>query len=144
MRIRTTAPAVAPALALVCGLAVAVASGSAVAQSAQPQAGQGQAGQQGNPPPSVMRVSDEKLEAFTRAAITVQGQSRQWQSSIQSAGSEAEAEQMKQQAQQEMAATVQQQPNITVKEYVQISQAMRQDAQLYQRVQGIARRLQEQ
>lgn len=143
MKIRTTAPAVAPALALVCGLAVAVASGPSGAQSAQPQPGQGQT-QQGNPPPSVMQVSDEKLEAFTRAAITVQGQSRRWQSSIQSAGSEAEAEQLKQQAQQEMAATVQQQPNITVKEYVQISQAMRQDARLYQRVQGIARSLQEQ
>lgn len=75
-----------------------------------------------------------KLESFVTAAITVNELIEQWTPRINGAQNEAEAAELRDEANAELAAAIEQTNGITVEEYREISQAVRGDPQLAARV----------
>ena len=87
--------------------------------------------------------ADAKLAAFIEAAVAVNRLRDHWSQQIQSATSEAEAESLVNQANQQMAAAVDRTAGITMQEYLQIVEAAETDpdlsaklAELYQQKVG--------
>lgn len=81
--------------------------------------------------------NDTKLEAFVSAAIQIDRLIETWSLRIQTAKSEEEALQFRQQANQEMIDVVEAAENISVEEYQAINLAARSDANLYGRIEAI-------
>ena len=123
MKIRTSATATI----LVCALIVAV-----------PAAAQAQSG--GNKyetsPPTLEQPSDqvqitpEKIAAFVDAAIAVTKVRNTWKSKVDAAKTEAEAEQLRNEASADMRKTVENSPGITASEYIAIARAAQQNPDL--------------
>ena len=84
-------------------------------------------------------IEEVKLEAFARAAAAVGALGERWVPRIQNAGSEAEAERMRQEAQSEMIAAIKKTEGITVEEYRQIAQAVLKDPDLRIKLEGMLR-----
>jgi outer membrane murein-binding lipoprotein Lpp len=78
--------------------------------------------------------SDTKLQSFADAVLAVNAVVEQWRPQIQAAPSETDAEQMAQQANDEMRAAVAGTEGITVEEYQEIAQAAQTDPQLMARI----------
>ena len=81
--------------------------------------------------------NDTKLEAFVSAAIQIDRLIETWSLRIQTAGSEEEALQFRQQANQEMIQVVEATDGISVDEYREINLAARTDTALYGRIEAI-------
>ena len=81
--------------------------------------------------------SEQKLEAFVAAAVAVTELSEEWKQRIGEAGSEEKAEELRQQANQELVAAVEGTDGITVEEYKDISEAARDDPQLSAKIREI-------
>ncbi len=81
--------------------------------------------------------SQAKLEAFVVAAIAVNSLIDKWVPRIQVAKSEAEAEQMRRQANAELIAAVEETEGISVDEYEKIGEAARSDPDLAARIEKI-------
>ena len=81
--------------------------------------------------------NDTKLEAFVTAAIQVDRLIETWSLRIQTAKSEEEALQFRQQANQEMIEVVESTDGISVEEYQAINLAARSDTGLYGRIEAI-------
>ena len=82
-------------------------------------------------------IGEAKLNAFARAAAAVGELGEQWVPRIQNAGSEGEAEKLRQEAQSEMIAAIKRTKGITVEEYRQIAQAVQKDPDLRQKLEGM-------
>jgi hypothetical protein len=82
-------------------------------------------------------VSDAKLESFVVAALAVNDLMAEWSPRIQGAKNEEEANTLRQQAQSEFVAAVEQTEGITIEEYQTIGQAAQQDPKLNARIQEI-------
>jgi hypothetical protein len=82
-------------------------------------------------------VSDAKLESFVVAALAVNDLMTEWSPRIQGAKDENEANTLRQQAQSEFVAAVEQTEGITIEEYQTIGQAAQQDPELNARIQKI-------
>lgn len=80
------------------------------------------------------QYSDAKLQSFADAVLAVNAVVEQWRPQIQGAPNETGAEQMAQEANEEMRAAVAGTEGITVDEYQQIAQAAQTDAQLMARI----------
>jgi prophage tail gpP-like protein len=78
--------------------------------------------------------SDAKLQSFVDAVLAVNAVVEQWRPQIQTAPNEADAQQMAQQANEEMRAAVAGTEGITVEEYQAIAQAAQADPQLMARI----------
>jgi len=78
--------------------------------------------------------SEAKLQSFASAVVAVNAVVEQWRPQIQAAPSEAEKQQMAEQANQEMRAAVDGTEGITVDEYQAIAQAAQGDAALMARI----------
>ena len=81
--------------------------------------------------------SEQKLEAFVTAAVAVTELSEQWKQRIGEAGSEEKAEELREQANQELVAAVEGTDGITVQEYKEISEAARGDPDLSAKIRQI-------
>ena len=75
-----------------------------------------------------------KLESFVTAAISVNELIEQWTPRINAAQNEAQAEELRDEANAELAAAIEQTNGITVEEYREISQAVRGNPELAARV----------
>ncbi len=82
---------------------------------------------------------EAKLNAFAQAAAAVGELGEQWVPRIQNAGSQTEAEKMRQEAQSEMIAAIKSTEGITFEEYRQIAQAVQKDLDLRIKLQGMLR-----
>jgi hypothetical protein len=78
--------------------------------------------------------SDIKLQSFADAVLAVNAVVEQWRPQIQAAPNETDAEQMAQQANEDMRAAVAGTEGITVEEYQEIAQAAQTDPQLMARI----------
>ena len=78
--------------------------------------------------------SDTKLQSFADAVLAVNAVVEQWRPQIQAAPSEADKQQMAEQANQEMRAAVEGTEGMTVEEYQAIAQAAQADPQLMARI----------
>jgi hypothetical protein len=85
-------------------------------------------------PQAAEQFQQAKLESFVNAALAVNRLVEQWTPRIQSAQSETEATQMREQANRELVAAIEQSDGITIDEYKQISQAAQSDPQLMERI----------
>jgi Domain of unknown function (DUF4168) len=89
----------------------------------------------------VLRAQDQydqaKLESFVAAALSVNELVQQWTPRIQGATSETEAAELRDQANGELVAAIEQTGGISVDEYREISQAAQNDPQLMARISGI-------
>jgi hypothetical protein len=84
--------------------------------------------------------SQPKLEAYADAVVEVSQLVAKWQPRIQSAQQEqdkAKVQELQQQANAELVKVVQDADGITLDEYKEISQAVRQDKELYDQLQGM-------
>jgi len=81
--------------------------------------------------------SEQKLEAFVTAAVAVTELSEQWRQRIGEAGSEEKANELREQANQELVAAVEGTDGITVEEYKEISEAARGDPELSAKIKQI-------
>jgi hypothetical protein len=75
-----------------------------------------------------------KLDSFVTAAISVNELIEQWTPRINAAQNETQAEELRDQANAELASAIEQTDGITVEEYREISQAVRGDPDLAARV----------
>jgi hypothetical protein len=82
-------------------------------------------------------VPDAKLESFVVAALAVNDLMEEWSPRIEGAQNEDEANTLRQQAQSEFVAAVEQTEGITLDEYQTIGQAAQQDPDLNARIQEI-------
>jgi Domain of unknown function (DUF4168) len=91
--------------------------------------------------PGMLRAQDQydqaKLESFVTAALTVNQLVEQWTPRIRSAASETEAAELRDQANGELVAAIEETGGISVDEYREISQAAQNDPQLMARISGI-------
>ena len=78
--------------------------------------------------------SEAKLQSFASAVLAVNAIVEQWRPQIQAAASEADKQQMAEQANQEMRAAVEGTEGMTVEEYQAIAQAAQADPQLMARL----------
>ena len=78
--------------------------------------------------------SEAKLQSFASAVLAVNAVVEQWRPQIQAAPNEADAQEMAQQANDEMRAAVSGTEGITVEEYQEIAQAAQADPQLMARI----------
>jgi hypothetical protein len=78
--------------------------------------------------------SEAKLQSFASAVLAVNAIVEQWRPQIQAASSEADKQQMAEQANQEMRAAVEGTEGMTVEEYQAIAQAAQGDPQLMARL----------
>jgi hypothetical protein len=83
------------------------------------------------------QYDEAKLESFVTAALTVNQLVEQWTPRIQGAASETEAAELRDQANGELVAAIEQTGGISVDEYREISQAAQSDPQLMARISGI-------
>ena len=81
--------------------------------------------------------SDSKLEAFVSAAVAVTELSEQWKLRISEADDKDKADELRDQANQELLAAVEGTEGITVEEYKQISQAARDDPALTAKIREV-------
>jgi GTP1/Obg family GTP-binding protein len=84
-------------------------------------------------------IGESKLNAFARAAAAVGELGERWVPRIQNAGSEVEADKLRQEAQSEMLAAIKKTKGITVEEYRQIAQAVQKDPDLRIKLEGMLR-----
>jgi hypothetical protein len=75
-----------------------------------------------------------KLESFVTAALEVNRLVEQWTPRIQGAKSETEATQLREQANRELVAAIEQSDGMSLEEYEQISHAAQSDPQLMDRI----------
>jgi hypothetical protein len=85
--------------------------------------------------------SDTKLQSFADAVLAVNAVVEQWRAQIQAAPSETDAEQMAQQANEDMRAAVAGTEGITVEEYQEIAQAAQTDPQLMARIDQVLQQM---
>jgi hypothetical protein len=78
--------------------------------------------------------TDAKLQSFASAVIAVNAVVERWRPQIQAAPSEADKQQMAEQANQEMRAAVEGTEGLSVDEYQSIAQAAQGDPQLMARI----------
>jgi len=78
--------------------------------------------------------SDDKLDAFVRAAIAVEALLDQWIPRIENAGSDAEADRLRGQATQALFKAVERTEGITLAEYQEINEISRNDPDLTARI----------
>ena len=78
--------------------------------------------------------SDEKLQSFAMAALDVQQIRQEYTAQIQQAESEAERQQLAEEANQEMVEAVETAPGITIEEYNEIIQASNGNPELSDRI----------
>ena len=83
------------------------------------------------------QFTDQKVESFVDAAVAVEDLVNEWQPKIQQAQDESQAEEMRQQANLELAQAVEDTAGISVEEYMAIGQEARQDPELAARIQDI-------
>jgi hypothetical protein len=83
------------------------------------------------------QYDEAKLESFVTAALEVNELVEQWTPRIQGAASETEAAELRDQANGELVAAIEQTGGISVDEYREISQAAQADPQLMARISGI-------
>jgi hypothetical protein len=95
-------------------------------------------------PQAAEQYEQAKLESFVTAALAVNQLVEQWTPRIQGAQNETEAAQLREQANQELVAAIQQSNGISVDEYRQISQAAQSDPQLMARITEIFDQMQAQ
>jgi uncharacterized protein DUF4168 len=88
-------------------------------------------------PQAEEQYEQAKLESFVTAAIAVNRLIEQWTPRIQGAQNETEATQMREQANGELVAAIEQSDGITIDEYRQISQAAQSDPALMARISEI-------
>lgn len=91
--------------------------------------------------------SEQKLQAYAEAAIEVTNVIEEWQPRIQAArqdGDEAHAEELIQEANADLIATIQDADGISFEEYQDISVAAQQDPQLHERLSDKVQQLQKQ
>lgn len=94
-------------------------------------AAQPAAAQQGAPPAQQeIEVSGEELETFAHAFLDVQEIRQEMDSAIQDAEDTQEAQELQQQANQEMAALIEEEYDLTPQRYSQITQAINTDPEL--------------
>lgn len=86
--------------------------------------------------------SDDKLKAFVEAAISVSQVEERYQAQLAAAETESEREEIIAEANSEIVTTIDEAPDVTVDEYVEISQATQGNTDLFERIQQIARELQ--
>jgi hypothetical protein len=93
-----------------------------------------------DPEPSVetIEVSDEKLQQFLSAAISVQDVQREYVAEIQATEDAARAETLREEAQDVMVTAVEE-AGLTVLEFNLIAQRLQNDAELLQRLDEIQR-----
>lgn len=129
------------ALHAIAAVSVLALSGPGVAiaqqQSQEPQAQQPQQPQAQQPQQQAQEFSEEKLDSFVAAAIEVEELVAEWSPKIEAAQDEQAAEELRAQANEELAAAIESTDGITMAEYQQIAQAARTDQQLAQRLQAI-------
>lgn len=113
-------PAALAAMATVFGVVVAVPA------AAQEPAGVELA--------QAQTYSDEKLQSFAMAALDVQQIRQEYTARIQEAESEAERQQLAEEANQEMVSAVESAPGITIEEYNEIIQASNGNPELSDRI----------
>lgn len=106
----------------------AILSFGAVTAMAQPQQQQQQ--------PQAMDVSDAKLEQFVEAVTEVQSVQQEYASEIQSTQEAAEAQALRQEAQEKMVGAVED-AGLSVTEYNQISQQLQSDPELSNRLEAL-------
>lgn len=119
--------------AVVAMTATAIAGTPATAQAQQSQDSQGAQ-------TSTPDFSENKLEAYADAVVQVSALVAEWRPKIQSAQQEQDKEKVRdlqKQANAELMKAVQDAEGITLDEYKRISQAVRQDKELYNRLQGM-------
>lgn len=80
-------------------------------------------------------IDDQKLEAFVAAVIKVDRLIDQWTPKIQNAENREEAAALNQQANDELKQAIEETDGISVPEYQQISQALRENPELLTRMQ---------
>ncbi len=85
-------------------------------------------------PRAEQQYDQAKLESFVTAALAVNQLVEQWTPRIQGAQNETEATQMREQANGELVAAIQQSNGISVDEYRQISEAAQSDPALMTRI----------
>jgi hypothetical protein len=78
--------------------------------------------------------SEAKLQSFASAVLAVNAIVERWRPQIQAASSEADKQQMAEQANQEMRAAVESTNGMSVEEYQAIAQAAQADPQLMARL----------
>ena len=88
-------------------------------------------------PRAAEQYDQAKLESFVTAALAVNKLVEQWTPRIQGAQNETEAAQLREQANGELMAAIQQSNGISVDEYRQISQAAQSDPTLMDRISQI-------
>ena len=81
--------------------------------------------------------SDAKLQSFASAVIAVNAIVERWRPQIEAASSEAEKQQMAEQANQEMRAAVEGTEGMSVDEYQAIAEAAQGDPQLMARLEKV-------
>jgi hypothetical protein len=85
-----------------------------------------------------IEVSDEKLQQFLSAAINVQDVQREYVAEIQATEDPAQAETLREEAQDEMVSAVEE-AGLTVLEFNLIAQRLQNDAELLQRLDQMQR-----
>lgn len=114
------------ALALLGGLAVAAVPASAPAQESG-------AAPAPKPAPAAAQLDEATLDAFARASLEVDALGRKWRPKIAAAETQAQQEDLRQQALDEMAQAVQDE-GMTIAAYNDIVEASRADAELAGRI----------
>lgn len=92
-------------------------------------------------PLAAEEYSDAKLQSFASAVMAVNAIVEQWRPQIQGASSEAEKQQMAEQANEEMRAAVDGIEGMSVEEYQAIAQAAQGDPQLMGRLDELFREM---
>jgi hypothetical protein len=85
-------------------------------------------------PQAAQQYEQAKLESFVTAAIAVNQLVEQWTPRIRGAQNETEAAQLREQANHELVAAIQQSNGISLDEYRQISEAAQKDPTLMARI----------
>lgn len=116
------------ALAIGFGLSL----GAAVAQDAAPQP----APQTEMPAPEAQQTDDAKLKSFAVAFIEVTRVTQSYQPQIESAGTEADQQRLREEAGEKMVEAVNEAEGITLDEYNTIIQAAQANPELAQRING--------
>jgi hypothetical protein len=81
--------------------------------------------------------SDAKIDAFVTAALKVEQLAKKWAPQISNAATPEQAEQLRQQANAELAAAVNQTEGISVQEYMNIGKTAQGDPQLASRIEKV-------
>ena len=82
-------------------------------------------------------ISDAKIDAFVTAALKVEQLVKKWTPQISNATSPEQADQMRQQANTELAAAVNQTDGISVQEYMDIGKSAQSNPELASRIEKV-------